>query len=60
MKKKELSKIARELYKKYPHDGKFVLDKERLIVCQSKAITSDLQDILPKDTLTLGLDRYNR
>ena len=45
---KELSKIARELYKKYPHDGKFVLDKERLIVCQSNAITSDLQDILPK------------
>lgn len=45
---KELSKIARELYKKYPHDGKFVLDKERLIVCQSNALTSDLQAILPK------------
>lgn len=44
---KELSKIARELYEKYPHDGKFVLDKERLIVCQSNAVTSDLQDILP-------------
>ena len=45
---KELSKIARELYAKYPHDGKFVLDKERLIVCQSNAVTGDLQAILPK------------
>lgn len=45
---KELSKIARELYEKYPHDGKFVLDNERLIVCQSNAVTSDLQDIFPK------------
>ena len=45
---KELSKIARELYEKYPHDGKFILDKERLIVCQSNAVTSDLQSILPK------------
>ncbi len=45
---KELSKIARELYAKHPHDGKFVLDKGRLIVCQSNAVTSDLQGILPK------------
>lgn len=45
---KELSKIARELYEQYPHDGKFVLDKERLIVCQSNADTGDLQAILPK------------
>lgn len=45
---KELSKIARELYEQYPHDGKFVLDKERLIICQSNAVTSDLQAILPK------------
>lgn len=44
---KELSRIARELYAKYPYDGKFVLDKERLIVCQSNAVTSDLQDIFP-------------
>lgn len=45
---KELSKIARELYDKYPHDGKHILDGERLIVCQSNADTSDLQAILPK------------
>ena len=55
---KELSKIARELYVKYPYDGKFVLDKERLIVCQSNAVTSDLQDILPHaeiNPLVIGL-----
>ena len=45
---KELSKIARDLYEIYPYDGKFVLDKERLVVCQSNAATSELQDILPK------------
>lgn len=44
---KELSKIARELYEKYPHDGKYILDGDRLIICQSNAVTSDLQDILP-------------
>lgn len=45
---KELSKIAKELYEKYPHDGKHILDGERLIVCQSNVDTSDLQAILPK------------
>ena len=45
---KELSSIARKLYEKYPYDGKFILDKDKLVVCQSNAVTSDLQDILPK------------
>ena len=44
---KELSSIARELYKKYPYDGKFILDKDKLVICQSNALTSDLQDVLP-------------
>ncbi len=39
---KELSKIAREIYSKYPYDGKYVLDKERLVICQSNAKKSDL------------------
>lgn len=45
---KELSRIARELYEKYPYDGKLILDKDKLVVCQSNAVTSDLQDVLPK------------
>lgn len=39
---KELSKIAREIYNKYPYDGKYVLDKDRLIICQSNASNEEL------------------
>ena len=39
---KELSKIARDIYNKYPTDGKYVLDKDKLIICQSNASTNDL------------------
>lgn len=44
---KELSKIAREIYSKYPYDGKYVLDKEKLVICQSNALTQDLQKTYP-------------
>lgn len=44
---KELSKIARDIYKKYPFDGKYILDKEKLILCQSNARTEDLQKLYP-------------
>ena len=39
---KKLSKIARDIYNKYPYDGKYVLDKNKLIICQSHAKTDDL------------------
>ena len=42
---KELSKIAHDIYKKYPYDGKYVLDKDKLIICQSNIST----DILKKE-----------
>lgn len=37
-----LSKIARNIYKKYPTDGKYILDKNKLIICQSNAKKEDL------------------
>lgn len=40
---KELSDIAKEIYKKYPTDGKYIKDGSRLIICQSNAKTSDLK-----------------
>lgn len=40
---KKLSKIAREIYEDYPYDGKYILDNERLIICQSNAKTKDLK-----------------
>ena len=44
---KELSKIARDIYNKYPSDGKYVLDHNKLIICQSKAPTEELKKIYP-------------
>ncbi len=36
---KELTRIAKELYEQYTCDGKYVLDVDRLIICQSNAPT---------------------
>ncbi|HEK9982057.1 TPA: S-adenosylmethionine synthetase [Streptococcus equi subsp. zooepidemicus] len=38
-----MSKIAREIYEKYPFDGKYILDETRLIICQSNADTKTLK-----------------
>ena len=45
---KKLSKIAREIYNKYSYDGKYVLDGDKVIICQSNAKTSDLKETYPK------------
>jgi len=42
---KELSKIAREIYSKYPTDGKYVLDNNKLIICQSNAKSKDIKNM---------------
>ena len=44
---KELSRIAREIYAKYPYDGKYILDGNRLIICQSNAVTKELKNTYP-------------
>lgn len=40
---KELSRIAREIYARYPYDGKYILDGKNLIICQSNARNSELK-----------------
>ena len=40
---KKLTSIARLIYAKYPYDGKYILDGERLIICQSNAKASDIR-----------------
>jgi S-adenosylmethionine synthetase len=42
-----LSEIARNIYKAYPYDGKYILDGDRLIVCQSNASTEELEKLCP-------------
>lgn len=44
---KKLSTIAREVYKEHPHDGKYILDGSRLIICQSNAKSSDIKAKYP-------------
>ena len=44
---KKLSQIAYDIYEKYPYDGKYILDGERLIICQSNAKTTDLKNTYP-------------
>lgn len=42
-----LSKIAKTIYSKYPYDGKYILDGDKLIICQSNAKREDLQKLFP-------------
>ena len=45
----KLSSIARDIYKKYSFDGKYILseDDNKLIICQSNARTEDLKEEYP-------------
>lgn len=45
---KELSKIAQDIYAKYKCDGKYILNGNRLIICQSNAPTKELKTAYPK------------
>ena len=40
---KELSKIAHDIYAKYPTDGKYILNGDKLIICQSNAKNEELR-----------------
>ena len=44
----ELSLIARNIYNLYPYDGKYILDKDKLVICQSNAKEEDLRKMYPK------------
>lgn len=44
---KKLSKISQEIYSKYKCDGKYILNDDRLIICQSNAATEDLKKEYP-------------
>ena len=48
---KELSRIARRIYEGCHTDGKYILNGEKLIICQSNAKTKDLAKEYPKATI---------
>ena len=43
----KLADVARKLYEKYGCDGKYILDGDRLIICQSNADTADIRKLYP-------------
>lgn len=48
---KALSGIARYIYSRYPSDGKYILDGERLIICQSNAKAEELKELFPSSII---------
>ena len=44
---KKLSQIARNIFSVYPNDGKYILDSDRLILCQSNAPSDALRKLYP-------------
>ena len=42
-----LARVASAIYKKYPYDGKYILDGNRFIICQSNASTEELKKSYP-------------
>lgn len=45
---KEMSRIARDIYAKWSSDGKYILDHNKLIICQSSAKTEVLRKLYPQ------------
>lgn len=44
---RKILEIARNIYSKYPYDGKYILDKDKLIICQSNAEEKELKKLYP-------------
>lgn len=44
---RKLSQIARDIYARYGTDGKYILDGDKLIICQSNAKNADLRALYP-------------
>ena len=45
---KELCAIAHRLYERYGCDGKYILDGDRLVICQSNASRTEIQCMYPE------------
>lgn len=53
---KRISRIAHKIYEYYPTDGKYILDKKHLIVCQSCAQYPQLKKLLASEHLDLTIN----
>ena len=48
---KKLAQIAKEIYAEYPSDGKYLIDGDRLTICQSMAETEKIKKEYPGATV---------
>ena len=48
---KTLSRIAREIFARFPYDGKYILDGKKLIICQSNTQAEELKRNYPTATI---------
>jgi len=51
---KELSSIAKRIYRKYPTDGKYILDGKDLVICQSNAEDDQLREMFKEYNTTIN------
>ena len=40
---KKLTKLAKNIYEKFPYDGKYIIDGERIIICHSNTLEEQLR-----------------
>ena len=48
---RKLSEIARDIYELHPHDGKYIIDGNKLVICQSNTKESQLDWMYPNATI---------
>ena len=52
---KDISELARNIYKEIPYDGKYILNDDQLIVCQSNATSEKINKIINSTIETTGM-----
>lgn len=53
---KRISRLARAIYSKYPTDGKYIINGDKLIICQSNAEAIDIWQITPRSYNTVVIN----
>lgn len=54
---RDISRIARDIYARYHSDGKYILNGDKLIICQSMAVPGELEKVYP-DAIVNPLGRW--
>lgn len=52
---KDISELARNIYKEVPYDGKYILTDDQIIVCQSNATSEKINKIINNTIETTGM-----